>query len=176
MNCVNSFSLKKFVIVVAALVALPGTAAAELKIGVVNFDRLASESPQFSAARGKLEDEFAPKLRDIQTRGAALQEKAERLQKDAEVMGADERAAAERELRNEERSIIRDQQALKEESDIRQRELLGPIQQQLIVEVQAYGDAEGYDLIVAEGYAYASTKVDVTNAVLERLKAASAGN
>ena len=91
-------------------------------------------------------------------------------------MGAEERQAAERELGNEQRSIVRDQQALQEDSDRRQRELLGPIQQQLISEVQTFGEAEGYDMILAEGIVYASKTVDVTDAVLERLKAANASD
>ena len=156
-----------------AMLTLPGVVMAqELKIGVVNFERLAAESPQFTDARAKLEDEFAPKARELTTRQNALKEKAERLQKDIEVMAVDERAAAERELSNEQRSIVRDQQALQEESEIRQRELLGPVQQQLIAEVQKFGVAGGYDMIMAEGIVFASERIDVTNAILAKLQAA----
>jgi outer membrane protein len=164
---------------VASAFFIPVVAIAQstdgLKIGVVNINQLLPESPQFQDARGKLEDEFAPRQREIMAQQAALEEKAAKLQKDIEVMGEAERETVQRDLRNEERSLVRSQQEFREDMELRQSEIMGAVQQAVAKEVQAFGDAEGYDIILFEGVVYASERVDVTQALIERLNAAFAG-
>jgi len=55
----------------AALAALPA-AAAEPKIGVVDFQRLAIESPQGKAVMESMRAEFAPRERTLQAQGFDL--------------------------------------------------------------------------------------------------------
>jgi len=142
-----------------------------LKIGVVNVARLLQESPQAQTAREKLEDEFAPRRREIVAMQTALESKGAALQKDAEVMGAEERDNAQRELRNDERAIVRAQNEFREDLDLRNNEAIGAIQQEVFREVAAYGDSAGFDLVLADGIVYASNRIDITQAVLDRLKA-----
>jgi outer membrane protein len=159
---------------VFALVASAAATAQDVKIAVVNIELLVSQSPQFLAAQAKMEDEFAPKARELRSRQEAFQQKAEQLQRDAEVMGQAEREAAERELSTEQRAIARAQNELQEEVQIREREVMGPVQQDVFRQVQAFGKAEGYDVILAQGILYASERVDLTQSILEQLKASEA--
>ncbi|MCP4088834.1 MAG: OmpH family outer membrane protein [Gammaproteobacteria bacterium] len=145
--------------------------SAALKIGVVDINRLMSESPQFQAARAKLDDEFAPRRREIIAMQTSLEERAAELQKDLEVMGETERETAQRELRNEERSIVRAQNEFREDTELRNNEVLRVVQQDVIGEVVAYSESEGFDLMLVEGIVFASDKVNVTQAVLELLLA-----
>ena len=77
-----------------ALLALPA-AAAEPKIGVVDFQRLAIESPQGKAVMESMRAEFAPRERTLQAQGQAMKAKEEKLQKDGATMSEDQRARAE---------------------------------------------------------------------------------
>ena len=167
-----------FVAVLISLVSSPAVvnaqAAGVLKIGVVNIGRLLQESPQAQAAREALEDEFAPRRREIVAMQTALEQKSAALQKDMEVMGAEEREAAQRDLRNEERSIVRAQTEFREDLDLRNNEAIGKIQQDVLREISAYATSAGFDLVLADGIVYASNRVDVTEPVLERLRASAA--
>jgi len=90
----------------AALAALPA-AAAEPKIGVVDFQRLAIESPQGKAVMESMRAEFAPRERTLQAQGQAVKAKEEKLQKDGATMSEDQRARAEKELRDGARDFER---------------------------------------------------------------------
>jgi outer membrane protein len=164
--------IKSVIAGLAASVLLIGPALAQnVKIAVVNIQIVLAESPQAQDARQKLQDEFAPRERELIAMQTAFEEKVANLQKDAEVMSSDERAAAERDLGNEQRAIVRKQNELREDADLRQKELIGPVQQAVIAEIQTYADKQGYDIVLAEGIVYANSSVDITSQVLEQLKA-----
>ena len=145
--------------------------SAELKLGVVNIGRLLQESPQAQIATAALEDEFAPRQREILSLQTAFENKQARLQKDAEVMGAEERENAARELQNDQRDLRRLQTEFREDVDIRRNEALGKVQQEVIIVINEFGKSAGYDIIFAEGIVFASERVDVTQQVLDRMKA-----
>jgi outer membrane protein len=171
------FSKYLFKLVITSfLVAAPVLVQAQdaLKLGVVNISRLLQESPQAIAAGARIEDEFAPRQREIMALQSELEEKAARIQKDLEVMGAEERENAQRDLRNDEREIVRAQNEFREDLDLRRNEVIGAVQRDVLMAVKAYGDAEGFDLILAEGIVQFNTRIEVTDQVLERLLAQSA--
>jgi outer membrane protein len=169
------FSRKIAALVLGSMLMLPLGAGAQsadgLKIGVVNVGRLLQESPQAQAAREKLEDEFAPRRREIVAMQTALEEKSAAMQKELEVMGAEERENAQRELRNEERALLRTQNEFREDLDLRNNEAIGGIQQEVLREIAAYGESAGLDLVLADGIVFASGRVDITEEVLKRLQA-----
>jgi len=157
-----------------AVLALPSVANAQaaepLKIGVVNIGRLLQESPQAQAARESLEDEFAPRRREIVAMQTALDTKSASMQKNSEVMGAAERERAQADLRNEERAIVRAQNEFREDLDLRNNEAIGRIQQDVMREISGYAESSGFDLILADGIVFASKSIDITDPVLERLR------
>ena len=158
---------------VAAL-ALAAAAAAEaqaLKIGFVNFGRLLEESPQAKAAQAALEAEFLPRQRDVAAQRKTLQEKVDKLQKEAAVMSEADRLRAEREARDLELNVNRRFNELQEDLNLRRNEEVGRMQRSLLQEVQAYARANGYQLIVSEGVLFAAEGVDITPQVVAAIKA-----
>ena len=161
------------VILAVALVcafALPANAQ-ELKIGFVNIQALMEGAPQTKAAMDALQEEFAPRQREILALQGELKEQQEQIQRDLDVMGADERRNAENALRRDERELARQQQEFTEDLNLRQNEALRKLQGELLREVQTFATNAGYDLILAEGVVYASPAIDITAQVLEGLKA-----
>ena len=59
-----------------------GQASAEIKIGVVNFQKLLEEAPQTKTAMQTLENEFAPRRRELMTMQNDLKAREEKLQKE----------------------------------------------------------------------------------------------
>jgi outer membrane protein len=144
--------------------------ARPLKIGFVDAPRLLAESPQAEAASRQLQNEFGAKQRDLLGKQKALQDRAEKLKKDAAVMGAEERRNAEATFRKDERDFARLADELNEDSGRRRNELLGKVRVEVGGEVVRYGKQNGYDLIVQDA-AYVDPALDVTAQVLAALKA-----
>lgn len=110
-----------FVVLVSAILAVPSVAQAQtakpLKIGFVNVQRLLIESPQANAANRALENEFAPRQRDLVAKQKSFKDRADKFQKDGAVMGADERRNTENDLRRDERDLQRQAEELREDLD-----------------------------------------------------------
>lgn len=143
------FSIRKLHAACVALAMLvAGTAHAELKIGVADFQRLLEESPQAKAAGQVLQTEFAPRQRELQQKEKDLQTKAEKLNRDAAIMSEKELAALKKELTNGQTDLQRDGESFSEEVTARRNEELTKLQNLLISEVAGFAKEGGYDLVV----------------------------
>lgn len=145
-------------------------AAQDVKIGVVNVPVLMEQAPQAKVAMDALQEEFAPRQRNILAKQKELEEKSERVQRDLAVMGESERRTAEMELRDLQRDVQRMQSEFREDLNLRRNEELGNLQRSLLKEVQEYAETQGFDLIVGDGVLYASSAVNVTEAVLRAME------
>jgi outer membrane protein len=154
-----------------ALLAPLGAAHAQMKIAVVNVPRLLEEAPQAKGAMQALQDEFAPRQRDIVAGQKDLKTKEEKLQRDGAVMAENERRNAEKDLRDGQRELARKQNEYVEDLNLRRNEELGKLQRSLLQEVQTYARAQNYDLILGEGVLYRSDTIDITAQILAALQA-----
>ncbi len=145
--------------------------AQQLKIGVVNVPLLLERAPQTKAAMDALQEEFAPRQREILAKQTELQELVERAQKDGAVMGEAERRALEKEVRDLQREVTRLDSEFREDLNLRRNEELGLLQRSLLTEVQAYAQGEGYDIVVGDGVLFASTSANITEEVLRAIEA-----
>lgn len=170
MHSIRKHSLAAIAAVVVVALA-PATALAETKIGFVNTARLLEESPQARAAQTALEGEFLPRQRELASQQKALQDKEEKLKRDAAVMSEADRAKAERELRDGQRDLARRFNELQEDANLRRNEEFGKVQRTLLQEVQAYARANGFDLVVSDGVLFAGPSVDITAQVVTAIKA-----
>jgi outer membrane protein len=169
----RSITAKSAVWIVAAagvLAALP--AWAEGKMAVVDFQRLAQESPQGKAIMEAMRAEFSPRERTLQAQMQALKAKQDKLQKDAATMSEDQRIRAEKELRDGERDFERARGELQDDVTARRNEEMSRLQRTLIEEVRSYAKAQNYDLVVStEAVLYETPNYDITPAVLAALQA-----
>ena len=155
-------------LIVGALAPL--SFAADVNVGVVNIARLLAEAPQARSSMQSLQDEFAPRLRGLKDQESEFKASAEKMQRDAAVMGEAERRDAERDLRDRQRDLQRRQEEYLEDFNMRRNEELGKLQKSLLEEVQSFARAQRFDLIVGEGVLYASESIDVTSQVLANLE------
>src|SRR5450631_4750985 len=124
-------------------------ASAEIKMGVVNFQKLLEEAPQTKTAMQALENEFAPRRRELLTLQNDLKARDEKLQKEGAVMAEADRAKAEKSLRDEQREFSRKAGEFQDDASSRRNEELGKVQRYLVGEVQSYANTQGFDLVVA---------------------------
>jgi outer membrane protein len=156
---------------VVALAAIAAPARADLKIGVVNYSKLMQESPQAKAAQDALRGEFAGKQKELQTQQQTLKSKEDSLQRDSATMTADQRTAAERDLRDGNRELQLKVQQYQDDFNARQNEELSKLQKTLVEEVQNYAQGQKFDLVLADGVIFASPVLDITPQVLSGLQA-----
>lgn len=152
------------------LLAAGPASAADYKIGVVNAPRVLENAPQAEAARKKLEKEFATRDRDLVASQKALKELEDRLTKDGAIMSETERSRVERDIINKRRELKRDTEEFQEDVNFRRNEEMGKIQQKIADAIIALAKEQKFDMILGTGVVYASEKVDVTDAVIEKLK------
>lgn len=149
---------------------LSAPALAELKVGVVNYQRLMAESPQAKAATDVIRNEFTPRENELQRLQGTLKAKEEKLAKDAATMSDDQRNRAEKDLRDGARDLQRRQQELQDDFNARRNEEMGRLQKSLVDEVQAYSKAQGFDLVLADGVIYVTNGLDITPAIITSLQ------
>ncbi len=164
-------ALTAFAFTTIALLLMAGvTEAQELKVGVVNVNVLMEQAPQAQVAMEALQEEFAPRQRDIVAKQKEFEDMTAKVQRDLAVMGETERRNAERDLRDLQREVQRMQEEFREDLNLRRNEELGNLQRSLLKEVQDYAEASGFDLIIGDGVLYASSTINVTQRVLEAMQ------
>ena len=145
--------------------------AQQMRVGFVNVAILMDRAPQAKVAMEQLEAEFAPRQREVVAKQKELTDLAERIQRDAPVMGETERKNAENDYRNMQRDVKRLQEEFAEDLNLRRNEELGNLQRVLLQEVQNYAQTAGYDLVVGEGVLFASSAVNITENVIRAMEA-----
>jgi outer membrane protein len=159
----------------AVMVAAAPTVSAEIKIAVIDYGKLMEQSPQAKAVQDSLRNEFTPRQRDLQQQQAAVKAKEDRLEKDAATMTVDQRAKADKDLRDGARDFARKQSELQDDFNARKNEEMSRLQRQLIEEVRTYAKAQGFDLVVADGVIYWTPALDITPQILSALQAHAKG-
>ncbi|MBU1192001.1 MAG: OmpH family outer membrane protein [Gammaproteobacteria bacterium] len=154
----------------AICLSLPTMALAEVKVGFVNTVKLMEEAPQAKAAISKMEGEFAPREKELVAIQRDIKTAEDKLSRDAAVMSDSDRTKVERDLVNRKRDLKRSQDEFREDLNIRRNEELAKLQRRLYDAIVDLAKAENYDLIVSEGVVFASTRIDITDAILTRLK------
>lgn len=148
----------------AALVS--AQASAEVKMGYVNFQKLLEDAPQTKTAMQALENEFAPRRRELLTLQNDLKARDEKLQKEGAVMSEADRAKAEKTLRDQQREFSRKAGEFQDDASTRRNEEIGKVQRYLVTEIQGYATAQGYDLVLGDGVFFAKGPLDITANVL----------
>jgi outer membrane protein len=167
-------SFRKLLLGSVAAIAIAAPVSAEIKVGVVQLDRLFEDSPQAKVVRESLNAEFAPRLQQLVTQENALKAKGEKLQKDVATMTPDQRSKAEKELRDSFRELERKRGELQDDSNAKRQEEMNRLQRSLFTEITDYAKSQNFDIVIAQGVIYATPAVDITAQVLQALQARAA--
>lgn len=163
-------------IVVAFVLALTSSsfaaaqAGAPARVGYVDMKRLLDNAPQVVAGRERLQREFAPRDATLKADEARLATLRERFDHDGAALTKEASEAQKREIDALDRSIRRTREELRGELKTRSDQELDKSWQQINNTVVEYAREQGYDLVVPSPVVYASPRIDITDAVLERLK------
>ena len=153
---------------VALLTAAPAVRTEDLKVGVVNSDRILRDSQPARAAMQKLEAEFSKRDKDMQEMGARMKASAERFEKDGPIMSESDRVRRQRELAEMDREFQRKQREFREDFNQRRNEELQGLLERTNRIIRQIAEQEKFDLIVQEAV-YFNPRIDMTERVLRAL-------
>ena len=166
--------MKKLIVSLLLLTGLLSTAvaAADLKIGVVSVERILSEAPQVDAVNTSMLERFGSQRDELQKSEKAITKMQENYKRNELVMTEDK-------LNELKKDIIKKIQMLKQKEAVLTREVstvrnqeLAILQQQVRGVIDDIAKKGKYSLILSEGVAYADSKLDITDKVLDKMKAA----
>jgi len=159
-------SLKALLIAAGLLLCAP--AFAQIKIGIVNLDRLIREAPAAVSAQKRLQQEFQPREKELNGLSEKIKAAQENLSKNGLTMSESMRQTRERELVELNRDLQRKQQAFQEDLTQRRNEALSALIEQANRAVRAMAQAEKFDIIFQEAV-YWSPSIDLTERVMKAL-------
>lgn len=163
--------------VVTALVlfAAMQTASAQenIKIGVVNLDRIARESNAAKAGNAKIEAEFSKRSKDLQDAAARLKAAADKFDKDAPVLSDTDRQRRQRELADMDKDLQRRQREANEDYNQRRKDENDAITDRANRALRQLADQEKFDLVLTDAV-IVSPRIDVTDKLLKVMNAAPA--
>ncbi len=144
--------------------------AEDLKIGAVNTIRVLEQSPQAVSADALIKKEFSARDRDLVAQQKKVKSMEDRFAKDKAIMAESEVKKLERDIVSSRRNLKRDQDEFREDVNFRFNEERAKIQKEVFDAIQVVAKENGYDLVLFDGVAYASPKVDFTAIVIAYLK------
>ena len=146
--------------------------AADVKIGVVSVERILTEAPQVDAVNTSMLERFGPQRDELQKAEKEITEMQENYKRNELVMTEDKL----NELKKEIIMIIqrlkqKEAQMTQEVSLVRNQEL-AVLQQQVRGIIDDIAKKDKYSLILSEGVAFSDPKLDITDKVLDKMRAA----
>jgi len=160
--------MKRILIAVMLGVAASAAAAADMKIGFVNTERVFREAAPAKRAQQVLEREFSNRNTEL----AKLEKQGRDLQTDLErenvTLPEAQRREKERQLADISRDFQRKQREIREDLNLRRNEELARVQERATRVINQIAEQEKFDLIIQEAV-FASSRIDITEKVIKAL-------
>jgi outer membrane protein len=171
---INRWWFSHSVMVVMTIACTGGSVpvfAGDIKIGVVNTEKILRESVPAIQAQKKIEQEFVPRDEDIKKMAMQAKTLQDKLEKDSITMDETERRGLERNLANLSREYQRAQRQMREDLSVRQNEEYSIILERTNRAIGKIAESEKYDLILQlQDSVYRSQRIDITDKVIKALE------
>ncbi len=142
----------------------------EIKIGVVNTEKILRESLFALQTQKRIEQEFIPRDDEIKKMMAEARILQDKLEKNGVTIELDERQNMERNLANLSRKYQRAQKQLREDFSARQNEEYSIILDRINNVISKLAEAEKFDLILQlQDSVYRSHRIDITDKIIKLL-------
>ena len=156
----------------AMAIGAASAAAADLKIGFIDPERINRESAPAERASKQLEKEFAPRAQELQRREGQIKTLQGQLERDGMTMNESDRRTREQELARLSVEFQRMQRETREDLNLRRNQELAGLLERANRIIRQIAEAEKFDLIVQEAV-YRNPRIDITERVLKALAAES---
>jgi outer membrane protein len=149
-----------------------GVIAADLKIGVVNVERILTEAPQVDAVNTSMLERFGPHRDELQKSEKEITTMQENYKRNELVMTEDKLNELKKEIITKIQMLKQREAVLTQEVNTVRSQELAVLQQQVRGIIDDIAKKGKYSLVLSEGVAYTSPKLDITDQVLDKMKSA----
>ena len=163
-------NILRFILLIFFIFSVTSASAEDYKIGAVNALRVLEQSPQADKARSAIEQEFAPRDKQLVAEQKELKAMEDKLAKDGAIMSETEKKNLERDILGKKRDLKREQDEFRDDFNFRRNEEFGKIQKNIVDAIQKVAKENNYDIVLSDGVIYASPKTDISDLVIEYLK------
>jgi outer membrane protein len=162
--------IMKVIAVVLSVSAASFVYANDLRIGVVDTERILRESVPAVQAEKKIEKEFESRDQEMKKVAKQVKEIQGYFEKEGMTLLDAEHRSKERELANLNVTLQRMQREFREDLNLRKNEELALVLARANKAIKAIAESEKYDLVLQESV-YRNPKIDITDKVLQYLSA-----
>jgi outer membrane protein len=167
-----------FSLLCAGLLLAQPAKAEPIKIGYVDIEKVINESVPGQKAIEQLRKDFERRAAELKRMEEELRRLRQELDTKGPVMSVERRRQLEEEYRRERRELRRAVRDNNEEFNIKRQQMLVDFLPRILKAVRAIGKEKNYTLILRKEdniLLYSTEQVDLTNEVIARLNAQSAG-
>jgi outer membrane protein len=162
--------MSKLLAALAILMISVSVHAQELKIGLVNIERVLKEATVAKAAGAKLDAEVAKREKELADMAGKLKAAADKLDKESATLSEADKNRRQRELVDQEREFQRKRREVQEDLTLRKNEELAALQERASRVIKQIYETEKYDLIIQDAIFW-SPRIDITKKVIDALNA-----
>jgi outer membrane protein len=160
--------MSKLLAALASLMISVSVHAQELKIGLVNIERVLKEATVAKAAGAKLDAEVAKREKELADMAGKLKAAADKLDKESATLSEADKNRRQRELVDQEREFQRKRREVQEDLTLRKNEELAALQERASRVIKQIYETEKYDLIIQDAIFW-SPRIDITKKVIDAL-------
>jgi outer membrane protein len=170
----EKIKVKKLVLSVLLIAGFVSTnvAAADLKIGVVSVERILTEAPQVDAVNASMLERFGPQRDALQALEKEITKMQENYKRNELVMTEDKLNDLKKDIITKIQKLKQTEATLSQEVATVRNQELAVLQQQVRNIINDIAKKGKYSLVLSEGVAYTDGKLDITDKVLDKMKAA----
>ena len=161
-------TIPMLIVATLPLAAQAEAQAQEVRIGIVNTERILRDSSPAKAAELKLKQEFVKRDEELQKRAARLKETNDKLERDSAVLAETDRTKRQREAAELDRELQRRTREFREDVNQRKNEELSQVVERSRKVIRQVAEQEKYDLVVEDAI-YFNARIDITDKVLRAL-------
>lgn len=161
-----------FLTVVVTLLSVATAQAADLKIAIFNSRTVAAKCEPFSAARKKIENQFGPEKKRIETQAQSLKKQADDLQKQSTTLSREAFTEKSDSFMRAKRNFEDAAQALGRKMETAIVRIDQEFGARLVQAVQEYGVRKNYDLLIdadSTGVAFHNKSINVTEDIIKEV-------
>lgn len=169
--------MRQLIIALCLVFLLPGAAYAEMKIGVINFEGIITQSEYGKRAREKMQAKVSSIDADMQKAQQDLEKFQQELSKQSMALSQEAQQSKIAEYREKVMVFENKRREAQEQLQQAERDLFQPVIELLVTVAQDYARKNGFDLMLnaKSSVVFASEPLDLTMVILDEFNKASKG-
>ena len=148
--------------------------ASDVKVAVVDVNRLQSEAPQVAEVRLKIQQEFAAREAKVASQEEQIARLEQKLVRDRSQISDAEAKSLQRDIRSRNLRLENAKEELESDRRLRLNEEMDHLRRVLSEVIAEVANAEKLDIVLESGVTWASERANITDKVLARMRELSA--